>query len=179
LVEEIPQLSLVEAIAARTSATPSDPAPASSSEGLGVEYRVAHSEARSATREPFSVDPDLVDRALRSHAEIQDSLAVAVRSAGFSPRSPMPGEPVFDLAWEDSDGIVVAEIKSLTERNEERQLRLALGQVLRYAQLLRGKGHPVRSVVAVERRPSDDSWLELCQAAGVLLIWPETFSSIF
>jgi len=91
----------------------------------------------------------------------------------------MPGEPVFDLAWEDSDGIVVAEIKSLTERNEERQLRLALGQVLRYAQLLRGKGHPVRSVVAVERRPSDDSWLELCQAAGVLLIWPETFSSIF
>ncbi len=91
----------------------------------------------------------------------------------------MPGEPVFDLAWEDSVGIVVAEIKSLTEQNEERQLRLALGQVLRYAQLLRGKERTVRPVVAVERRPSDDSWLKLFQEVGVSLVWPETFPSIF
>ena len=35
---------------------------------------------------------------------------------------------MFDIAWDDDDDIVVAEVKSLTTRNEEKQLRLALGQ---------------------------------------------------
>jgi hypothetical protein len=120
-----------------------------------------------------------VDRALRSHARTQEALADAVIAAGLLPRSPLPGEPVFDLAWEDGDTIVVAEVKSLTQRNEERQLRLALGQVLRYAHLLGAKGRPVRCVIAAERKPTDDTWTELATSARVMLVWPATFPSLF
>lgn len=102
-----------------------------------------------------------------------------MRDAGFVPRSPRPGEPAFDLAWEGGDAIVVAEVKSLTDRNEEKQLRLALGQVLRYAHLLGAKGRPVRCVIAAERQPADGSWSELCAAADVTLVWPATFATLF
>jgi hypothetical protein len=117
-----------------------------------------------------------VDRALQSHARTQDALAAAGRESGLRPRSPIPGEPTFDLAWEDGATIVVAEVKSLTKRNEEKQLRLALGQVLRYAHLLSAKGRSVRPVIAAEREPADPSWLELCEAAGVTLVWSGAFN---
>jgi hypothetical protein len=120
-----------------------------------------------------------VDRALQSHARTQEALADAVAAAGLIPRSPVPGEPTFDIAWDDGDVIVVAEVKSLTVRNEERQLRLALGQVLRYARLLREKGRPVRIAIAVERDPADPSWFELCDSANVTLVWPATFATLF
>lgn len=179
LVAAIPQLADVGALAAQTRPTAEKPAPAADREGLGTEYRSANPNARTARREPFSVDPDLVDRALKGHAETQEALAVAVRAADLTPRSPVPGEPVFDIAWDDGEEIVVAEVKSLTKRNEERQLRLALGQVIRYAHLLSGKGRPVRKVIAVEREPSDPSWAELCEHSGVTLVWPATFGALF
>jgi hypothetical protein len=86
---------------------------------------------------------------------------------------------VFDIAWEDGETIVVAEVKSLTKHNEEKQLRLAVGQVIRYAHLLAGKGRSVRQVIAAERQPSDPSWCELCDAAGVSLVWPSSFAGLF
>jgi hypothetical protein len=43
---------------------------------------------------------------------------------------------MFDLAWQIGRTLFVAQVKSLTLRNEEKQLRLGLGQVLRYADLL-------------------------------------------
>ena len=58
----------------------------------------------------------------------------------------------------------VAEVKS-TMRNEEKQLRLDLGQVLRYANLL----DPNRGVVPVlvaERQSSDRTWEEALHAFG-------------
>jgi hypothetical protein len=179
LVSVIPQLSQVEALAARTSPTSADPAPTAADKGLGAPYRHANPGARTARREPFSVDPDLVDRALRRHATTQEALWAAAGQVGLSPRSPNPGEPQFDIAWEDGDEIVVAEVKSLTEHNEEKQLRLAMGQVLRYGHLLAVKGRPVRCVIAAERQPSDASWGELCEATGVDLVWPATFASLF
>jgi hypothetical protein len=175
LVAVTPELADVATVAIETMPMPEDPSPGVASSGLGTNYRSANPEVRTAKREPFSVDPDLVDRALRSHATTQDALASAAREAGLDPRSPVPGEPTFDLAWDDDGTIVVAEIKSLTERNEERQLRLALGQVLRYAHLLSAGGRPVRPVIAAEREPSDASWLDLCAAAGVTLVWPGAF----
>ena len=71
------------------------------------------------TRDPFAVDPALVERGLRGHARTQNALATFVRSRGGSPRSPRPDEPNFDLAWE-LDGVTwVAEVKSTTDANEE------------------------------------------------------------
>lgn len=179
LTDALPQLMEVRQLADQTRPTAADPAPSAGNEVLGTEYRRASPHARTARRQPFSVDPDLVDRALQSHAQTQEALANAVSAAGLVPRSPLPGEPTFDIAWEDGQTIVVAEIKSLTRSNEERQLRLALGQVLRYAHLLGAKGRPVRRVIAAERRPTDASWCELCRAADVVLVWPTAFENLF
>jgi hypothetical protein len=179
LIEVAPQLSAIGALAAQTQSTAETPAPSAGTAGLGSDYRAAKPHVRTAKREPFSVDPDLVDRALKGHAETQDALADAVRAAGLVPRSPRPGEPAFDIAWDDGDEIAVAEIKTLTKRNEEKQLHLALGQVHRYGDLLSAKGRPVRRVIGVERRPSDISWIELCARNNVRLVWPATFTALF
>jgi hypothetical protein len=72
----------------------------------------------------------------------------------------------------------VAEVKSMNGTNDEKQLRLAVGQVLRYAHLLRSKGKPVRAFIAVESRPADDSWTALCSDLGITLLWPETFGGL-
>jgi hypothetical protein len=143
---------------------------------LGTDYRNANPNAKTARRQPFSVDPDLVDRALQAHARTQEALAAALCAAGKVPRSSVPGEPVFDLAWDDDGTVCVAEVKSLNGTNDEKQLRLALGQVLRYAHLLRAKGRPVRCYIAAEKKPADESWIELCAHLGVTLLWPEVFA---
>jgi hypothetical protein len=69
---------------------------------------------------------------------------------------------------------VVVEVKSTTLVNEEKQLRLAIGQVLRYRQILQSGRSRVEAMIAVERKPEDESWLELCGTLNVLLAWPDT-----
>lgn len=70
------------------------------------------------------------------------------------------------------------EVKSLTRRNEERQLRMAVGQVLRYGQQLAYKNKPIVASIAVERKPSDPSWIDLCNSLGITLVWPGTFDQL-
>jgi hypothetical protein len=70
----------------------------------------------------------------------------------------------------------VAEVKSLTDANEEKQLRLGLGQVLRYRNLMRSGG-VVRAVLALERKPTNDSWLGLFEMLDVIAVWP-TFGTL-
>jgi hypothetical protein len=144
--------------------------------GLGREYEAAeeHTELASVA-ENKGRDPDLGGRGLHAHNVTQNLLADAVTRAGFLPRRPKPEEPQYDLAWQAGDSIWVAEVKSLTPTNEERQLRLALGQVLRYQQLIDGGGRRVRAMIAVERQPIDDRWLDLCGNQGVVLVWAASF----
>jgi hypothetical protein len=142
---------------------------------IGTTYRAADEEITSAERDPFAVDPAIVDRGLHGHAITQNALAAHLRLLGLEPRSPEYNEPNFDLAWQDGATIFVAEVKSLTDFNEEKQLRLGLGQVLRYAHCLRRCGKVV-PVLVVERAPADAGWNELCNQLGVVLLWPERFS---
>ena len=102
---------------------------------------------------------------------------VADDRTGREPRSPGVGEPNFDLAWTEAGTatVVVAEVKSLTDANEEKQLRLGLGQVLRYRHLLRGSHPSVTAVLVIEREPVDVSWAELCRDLDVALCWPGCF----
>ena len=72
----------------------------------------------------------------------------------------------------------VAEIKSLTAKNEEKQLRLGLGQVLRYRHRLVSADKPVRAALVVQRRPSDESWLEVCTSLNVAIAWPDRFAEL-
>ena len=76
-----------------------------------------------------------------------------------------------DLAWEKEGTVFVAEVKSITHGNEGQQLRLGLGQVLRYRQRLGGLGYQrVVAVLVPERAPRDSSWRGLCHDLGVILL---------
>jgi hypothetical protein len=168
LVDVLPQL-------AAATAAPAPPAelPTAAPEGptLGAPYREADVSTLPGEREPFTVDPALVERGLKGHADTQNELARVLRAAGIEPRSRLPEEPNFDLAWEANGTVFVAEVKSITDENEEGQLRLGLGQVLRNRHRLRGLGHPhVGAVLVPERAPRDPAWHDLCQELGVALL---------
>lgn len=143
-------------------------------QGLGREYVQAdeHPDIKPTAPEHTGLDPDLGGRGLRAHNLTQNLLADAVRSAGHEPRRPTPDEPQYDLAWEAGDVTWVAEVKSITPRNEERQLRTALGQVLRYRQLLEEEGRTVKAMIATEMKPTDPSWETLLAEENVVLVWP-------
>lgn len=176
LLHAIPGLAELDELAEETLPTPADPAPGVSSNDFGAEYRRPDEEvATRRDRDPHSVDPNLVDRAVRGHRRTQNLLHDVLVGAGFTPRSPAPGEPEFDIAWEDGEWICVGEVKSMSQTNQEKQLRLAVGQVLRYAYLLSAGHRPVRSFIAVEHEPQDPSWLGFTAERGVTLMWPETF----
>lgn len=145
---------------------------------FGREYSEVAELVSSGEREPFDVDPSVIDRGVEGHAYTQNRLAGVVLAAGWRPVSPRPSEPQYDVAWRASAGLFVAEVKSLTEANEERQLRLGLGQVLRYRHVLAVNDEKVTAVLAVERQPTDPTWLDLCAALGVVLCWAPDFESL-
>jgi hypothetical protein len=168
LVDVLPQLAAAAAAPA-PSVLPEPTAPAAPT--LGAAYREAEVSTLPGERQPFTVDPALVERGLKGHADTQNELARALRAAGIEPRSRLPEEPNFDLAWETNGTVFVAEVKSITDQNEEGQLRLGLGQVLRNRHRLRRLGHAhVVAVLVPERAPRDPTWLDLCQELGVVLL---------
>lgn len=122
---------------------------------FGQAFRRANEAARSAPKNPFDIDPDLADRGNRGHARTLNAVAAFLEAHGVQPLGPSPNDPLFDLGQARGAAKFVAEVKSLTEANEEHQLRLGLGQVLRYRHALLGRFHPVRPVLVVEREPCD------------------------
>ncbi len=126
----------------------------------------------------FNVDPDAIDRGTNAHKEVQDQLADAVSARGWQPLSPSDSDPLFDIAWIAGKAAWIVEVKSLTEANEDRQLRLGLGQVLSYAYLVDWDVSENRPVLAVEREPSSSYWADLCTSHGVVLSWPEIFDEL-
>ena len=171
--------SMVEAaLEGSTADTSGQPAVPLAGVVLGVDYRPADEDAATSERDAFAVDPSVVERGLRGHARTQNLLANAVQARGLTPRSPRPAEPNFDLAWSDGPRRFVAEVKSTTESNAEKQLRLGLGQVLRYRQLLARNGDEVVAVLAIESEPADQDWVSLCLELGVRLVWPPDFRAL-
>lgn len=146
---------------------------------LGQAYRLADETVAVSTAEPMQIDPALQERGLRGHRRTQNMLAREVERAGYVPRSPRSGDPDWDLAWEANGVMFVSEVKSITRSNQEKQLRLGLGQVLRYQQHLRADGRKTQAVLVAERKPEDNSWIELCASVGVKLTWPTAWSELF
>jgi hypothetical protein len=108
---------------------------------------------------------------------VERLVAEAAAADGWTVRGYGPGDPVFDLLLDrdaEATPVVVIEVKSTTATHEEKQLRLALGQVLRYRQLLQRGANDVVAFIAVEQPPRDPSWTELCANFGVSLVWPAT-----
>lgn len=142
-----------------------------------TEYREADESLCPAEARPSRPDPDLMAAGWRVHARTQNELAHAVREAGLEPLSPGDKEPLFDLGWWSGGVFFVAEIKSITRQNEEEQLRLGLGQVLRYRHFL---PEGTVAVLAASQMPAEfSSWRETCADVGVRLVWPKVWSSLW
>jgi hypothetical protein len=127
---------------------------------------------------PFDVDPDEVDRANQLHATTVDALADFLRAHKIFPLAATDVDPLFDLAWAHCEHFFVAEVKGVTDDNEEKQLRLGLGQVLRYRQRLQLTREGIVAVLVASRRPAAEGWPELCDALGIRLVWPEAFPDL-
>ena len=94
----------------------------------------------------------------------------------MSPSSPQIN---FDLCWRAADRFFVAEVKSCTNANVEKQLRLGLGQVLRYRAVLEDVlGGTVIAVLALEAGLADASWRKLCNSLGVRLVVAPHFEGL-
>ena len=138
-------------------------------------YQKAQTDSRSSYTDPFTRDPDSLDRANYAHSRIQNELRDFIRDAGHRTSSPKSSQINFDLAWEARGVLYVAEVKSIIDSNEQSQLRLGLGQVLHYKRQLREHFDEVEAVLVVERKPSDPIWEGVCEMAGVTLAWPGEF----
>lgn len=134
-------------------------------------YRRTNEHVLVSERDPFAVDPSLVERGLRAHAQTQNELADFLDWHGIRPLSPAPTEPNYDLAFDSGDVLTVVEVKCTAASRGDRQLQLGLGQVLRYAQLMAVDRGTVVAALAFDRRPPDD-WLELAASVGVVVGWP-------
>jgi hypothetical protein len=154
------------------------PVPPRDADSLGEAYRPEDESVSVGRPDPFKVDPDVIDRGVAGHRRTQNALAAYLTGVGLAPLSHRPNvDPPFDVAWREDDVVCVAEVKSLTPANQEKQLRLALGQVLRYAHQLGAGGREVVPVIVAEREPTDESWAALCASLGVRLAWPGAFGA--
>lgn len=131
----------------------------------------------------FLRNPDLIDRGTTAHMDIQDTLAGKIRANGLLPVSPDRDDQQFDVAWVADDALYICEVKSLTDENEESQLRLGLGQLLSYLYRTRIDHwtgvDEIRGVLAVERPPIRPDWEGICAENGVTLTWPDRFPELF
>jgi hypothetical protein len=115
-------------------------------------------------------DYNALERAVRSHARIQNAIALAAQTRGLGTHSPAASGPAFDLALTSSDSqLYVVEVKSATSENLDMQMRLGLGQVLFYAHRLLEYSGKVVPVLAIELAPST-TWRNLLASLGVGLI---------
>lgn len=129
--------------------------------------------------DPWSRDPNVLDRSLKAHIDTQNGLRDFLAAAGIEGWSPQPGEPDHDLAWRRRGVTFVAEVKSLPGAGtEDRQMRLGIGQVLDYHALMSGLYAKVRAVLAVEREPANPRWHPLCASHGITLVWPDSFGAL-
>ena len=154
-------------------------------ENPGTDYRFQDENLPPSEVEPFKkFDPDVIDRGNKAHRKIQNSLANFLASNGIRPESPDGSNATninFDIAWEKDGKYFIGEIKSTTKLNEEKQLRLGLGQVLRYAssasRTYKDKFSKIVPVLIAEEI-RDSSWKTTCNELNVLLVDQNQFDKL-
>lgn len=122
---------------------------------------------RTSIRSACGFHPGWLNRIVNS---LQGQIADRISEAGLFPLSPSHPDAQFDVGWQDDAGrLHIVEVKTLTADNEDRQLRLGLGQILDYAKVI----GEVAAALAVSAEPSRaDHWRSLGDDHGVLLVWP-------
>lgn len=77
-----------------------------------------------------------------------------------------------DVVWREDPGFHIVEVKGITGLNEREQLRLGLGQVLRYRFLSEKQGHPPQAWLITDVAPADLTWIEICDSLNIRMWWP-------
>jgi len=146
----------------------------------GGPYRRVDEQPGIEPSDPFERDPQILERSLASHNSLQNALADSASDRGYEPLSPLALDPEFDLAWRLPNGTLsLVEVKSATASNLEGQLRIGLGQLLRYGETLRARGETVCHILAVELKPTDQTWLDLFARLEIRLVTPENLADAF
>lgn len=126
------------------------------------------------SNEPVVLDPDVRGDALNRHNGAVNLLAAAVRDNGWQPvslTSWFSEKP--DLAWFNGRGVFnVAEVKGLNLNNELSQLRVGLGQVVRYRHRAAMSYGQVQAWLVADSPPLDPLWDAVCASVQVYLWWP-------
>ena len=145
-----------------------------------IPYAPQEGPIHAAYTDPIPANTELIDRGNSAHRELEERIEKLCRDAKLDPKKERALADI-DIGWVDGDALYIVEVKSLTEENEVRQLRLGLGQVLDYRSALTGKGNwtTVHAILAVEQEPSDLRWKELCATVGVQLVWPGCLMEAF
>jgi hypothetical protein len=127
---------------------------------------------------PGEIDPDKLGDGFERHNKTQNLLASYLSERNCTVLSPGPKDPKFDLFWLGQNGSYVCEVKSITDENEESQLRKAIGQVLRYQSQLRASGKECFPVVVTDREVSDKTWYSVFNENGMILSSSPMFNGI-
>lgn len=137
---------------------------------LGSKYRKADENTATSKRKSFDVDPDVIDRGTNAHARIQNSIAGILLENGIEPESPGNQSINFDIAWRFGAKHFLAEVKSTTVDNFEKQLRLGLGQILSYSSLILEENEAEIAPILVVEKILDESWYATCSNVSATLV---------
>jgi hypothetical protein len=124
------------------------------------------------------VDLSALDAGTAAHERTVGALKDHLNDRGIPAFGPASGAPRFDAGWDDANGRVIAEVKSLSGANEAQQIRLGLGQVLDYTHTV-SQDRPARAVLVLEREPQSRHWSEVARSAGILLTWAPAFRGLY
>lgn len=129
----------------------------------------------------LSVDLTSLDEATARHTHVLRQLI-----DHLAPR-PVFGlnQPKLDAAWTDPDDprcLVVGEVKSLSNTNQDQQIRLGIGQVLDYTHQVQRQppdGYATaRAVLILEQKPNDERWTALAASLPIALTWAPDFPGL-
>jgi len=147
---------------------------------VGVAWRQPAKSAGNGISKTIEVDLTARDRATRRHHLLVRRLGRVLEKSGLHPLDPVTKDCWYDLAWERSKSVWVAEAKTLSNLNEVQQIRLGIGQLLDYRTRLRLR-HPtktIRMILVVSRRPVSDHLIDVCDEVQVEVVWPDVFASL-
>ncbi|MFI1718878.1 hypothetical protein [Streptomyces litmocidini] len=135
-------------------------------------HRPSHHESGA-----LKLDLDHLDRGTEAHESTVAALISHLADQQVEVRGHARNAPRFDAGWSRGDEVFIAEVKSLSDANEDQQIRLGIGQILDYAhQLKLARTHGlVRPVLVLERQPGDPRWVSLASESGILLTWAPGF----
>jgi len=122
---------------------------------------------------PRTIDPEVVGEARNRHNRVVRAIHQLLRDRGKRPIKPTGwfGEQP-DVVWREDPGFHIVEVKGITGLNEREQLRLGLGQVLRYRFISEKQGHPPQAWLITDVAPADLTWIEICDSLNIRMWWP-------